>query len=168
MDEAIMICKEEVKEKLNLKMNLAEFEFFLAANLKLYGPPQKYNKAELLYNEVLNIFREMEQTPDIKGRISKTYSQLAGLLEKINRIDDAEVLHRKALMIARELADSNPEINEYLGSRAYYLAIFLKTNKASAAKEEILELFQEAKDFYRKAGKENLIKQVEEAEKKNA
>ena len=157
-----------MKKTPGLLTNLRECIFLLAASLHLYGPPEKYDKAESLYKELLNLFTKMEQSPDIKASVLRITVQLVELYEKMKRFDDADPLYRESLTMARESAELKPENNEYLGKLAFNYALFLQKNKTSSAKEEISSLLKEAKDILHKAGKEDLVKRIEETEKTNS
>ncbi len=168
MDETIQIYEEEVKKTPGLMVNLGECIFFLAASLHLYGPPEKHEKAESKYREVMNLFGKMEQTPDMKTRALRISVQLTELLDKMNRFDDAELLYQESLRMAKELVELKPEITEYLGKLTYGYALFLKKNYVSSAREKIVSLLQEAKVIFRKLGKEDLLKSVEQTEKESS
>jgi len=166
LDDAIAIYEAESKKNSRLLPNLGEYIFFLAASLHLYGPPEKYEKAESKYKETLHLFKGLEQTSEMKSRVLRVSSQLTELLDKMARVDDADISYCKSIQMARDLAELSPANLEYLGKLIYNYALFLNKNKTALAKEEeIAPLLYEAKKIFHKVGKEDLVKRVEETEK---
>ena len=82
--------------------------------------------------------------------------------EKLHEYPKLKQVKTENIMIDFLSEKLNQKNNEDLGRAANTLVIFLKIYNTSVTNEEIIQLIQEAKDSFRKAGREDLAKKVEE------